>query len=228
MKENFDENLAADMFNKPPTPRTMVARYKRKLETNSDYEEEKSIYRWAHDVRQSILQLIGAKEERRLWDFIKASRRCMEGNMSDYMTWGRTIMDSRSIIYSASVKQEKGPDYGIRTLSSCEAEHFDEIQKLRSCFPPPLQPQHIAEAHLEYYGRLLHIEQLWASDLFLYDLPAAYHGAGKIAVKHFIETLGRIIALFRDPKTQPDKIEAEFKSLEAAQTVISAIAKEEF
>jgi hypothetical protein len=165
-----------------------------------------------------------------LWQFIAESRRAIDGDVASFIQRQQAFLDAQQIVMMASspeLPRTDGKIGGIEEVTGIRGTHMREIAFVRKNYKP-LKAQDIAEKHIELFGKLLQIEQSWAADLFLFEIPGAYVGAGKIAVKQFIETLGQIIKLFRDQKTEPDKIDGEFTRLEGAKDLISQIAREEF
>ncbi|MBI5633907.1 MAG: hypothetical protein HZA15_10550 [Nitrospirae bacterium] len=228
--ENPDDRIYATRKT-PQTLRkhiTAVDRFKKNVESSLASWEYGDIFRTADSIKGDLFYKIASPVGAAYyWKINNELANCIHGDVTGFAHRQMAFHDMQQIVMTASMDKPKNPDFGIIEISplSAEARFPNEIKALRS---KPLCPSNIPEALINLYGKLLHLEQQWRSDLFLYELPAAYIGAGKIAVKHFIETLGRIIAAFRNPKTTPEELEAEFTKLEAARSVISAIAKEEF
>lgn len=211
---------------------TKIDLLKRRLESTTETWEYHYIHARIKSVIRILLWLAGTNAEKYLRQFIAELRRCIEGDVSTFIQRQQNFDEACNLLTTGCLVEPLKPvNYSglwgsMQEVRGIEATHPQEIASLRGI--KPLTPQKIAQAHIERYGRLLHIDQDWRAEFFLFEIPAAYVGAGKIAVRHYIETLGRIISMFKAPSTPVDKLEAEFSRLEAAQSIISKIAKEEF
>ena len=222
--------LVCKMFDKTPRRITAVDRYKRRLESTTETWEYGDIIRGADSIKRDVFWLAGTESEKYLWQFIAESRCCIEGKVANFIQRQQAFSDAQQIVMvgcSPEQSRTDGKIGGIQEITGIRASHAQEISRVRKNYQP-LKAQDIAEGRIELYGRLLHVEQKWAADLFLYEIPGAFVGAGKIAVRQFIETLGRVIKMFKEHSTKAEQLSAELDRLEAARTIITQIAQEVF